>query len=211
LGTIWNTLQHYATQGKESTQELVRALDDPHRVVRTVAALALSYEARHAEKCIPVLIESLNHDCAGSCTYDYVERWDVMSLACLGHLAAPALLEQIRLQRNIPLAVMALENMGKDGERIVPQLISAIDDPRSSIAFRRQIVATLGRMGTDDAKAHDALLRRIKDRSENEEVRAAAVEGLGMVGRSDTRSMLWDFREDKSPKVREAVRKALDQ
>jgi hypothetical protein len=32
-----------------------------------------------------------------------------------------------------------------------------------------------------------------------------------MVGRSDTRSMLWDFREDKSPKVREAVRKALDQ
>lgn len=210
LERIWGSLQYYALLKEETTAELVRALSDSHRIVRTVAALALAEERAYQAKCVPVLIESLSYDCPGQFAYGRLKRWDVMSLASAGHLAVPALLEQIRLERNVPLAVMALDFMPGDSANVIPLLLKTFNDPQSTTAVRCAIAAPLGQLGEEDRKVYEAFSRRLQDRSENEDVRCAAAHGLAKTAVNNPYELLSNFKNDESPKVREAVRQEIE-
>ena len=80
-----------------TTRELSDALTHDNRVVRTLAAFALADRKQHAREVIPVLLESLNHDCWGRCASSRTHgNINVDCLALYGPQAVPALLDLIR-------------------------------------------------------------------------------------------------------------------
>ncbi|MFO0903177.1 MAG: HEAT repeat domain-containing protein [Pirellulales bacterium] len=208
LATLLGALHDDGSRGPQATLELARALDDPHRVVRTMAAIAIVGQEPHTARCIPILIESLNHSCAGQCNYSELLRWDVSALAEAGPSAVPALLSSVRQGKNVDLAAMALRYMGGESARVVPMLLERWEDRREPASLRQAISVPLGQLGASDDKTGAALQRALQDRTEPEGVRAAAARALARTD-ADPRPVLLQYRDDESSEVQRAVREAL--
>jgi HEAT repeat protein len=194
-----------------ATDELVEALDHPHRVVRTVAAMALSEHPIYARRVVPILIDSLDEPCWGQCVMSHVRGANVSCLAILGHEAVPALLDLLRHDKNVFSATDALCSMEADARRVVPLLVPVLNDRSEPLAVRVAIAKALSIAGAKHPKALKGLCAILLDSGQSESLRVAVAEHLGNMGSREARAALNACVGDNSKTVRAAVQKAIRQ
>lgn len=200
----------YALAEIATTRELSAALKHDNRVVRTLAAFALADRKQHAQEVIPVLIESLNHDCWGRCVFSHTRNINVDCLALYGPQAVPALLDLLRTNTYPYAALDALSIMHEDADRVIPLLLPVLKDEHEAPRVRSAVAEALGStMGDKDASVFQVLADLITDRHEEESVRVAAAQAIRGHGAGDALALLRTVAHDQSAALRKVVEEAI--
>jgi HEAT repeat protein len=199
----------YALDEIGPTPELIGALDDDHRVVRTVAAMALCGEGDLSAKTVPILVSSLDGECWGWCVFSHTRRADVSCLGGMGERSAPAMLQLVREGKHVRLAAEALGLMRYDASPVVPLITAVLDQKQEPAHVRAVLAEVLGEVGEEHAAAFELLRRMLLDAQEPELVRVGAAKGLGASRFDEVLGVLRKCESDDSAAVRAAVKGAL--